>query len=198
MVPSSEILGVVLAGGQSSRFGSDKTEIELAGRTLVQRAADRLEAVTKRVLVADRGRGLVVEHASISDGLGEGPAAGILGAAKLAPGTPLLVLACDLPLVPESLLAALASRAEGDWVVPRWGYRLEPLCALYRPAALEALAANVSRELLAPQRLVAHPGLRVRFLEGDELAEHGEPAEVFANLNRPEDLERVRHLLRSP
>ncbi len=131
MSDPSEIVGVVLAGGRSSRFGSDKSEAELAGETLAHRAAERLASATRRVLVADGGRGLLVEYPSISDGPGEGPAAGILGAARLSPGASILVLACDLPLVPESLLQALAQSAAGDWIVPRWKDRLEPLCALY-------------------------------------------------------------------
>ena len=34
------ILGVVLAGGKSTRFGSDKALAELGGRTLLARAVD--------------------------------------------------------------------------------------------------------------------------------------------------------------
>ncbi|MDX1643410.1 MAG: molybdenum cofactor guanylyltransferase [Thermoanaerobaculia bacterium] len=197
MSDPSEIVGVVLAGGRSSRFGSDKSEAELAGKTLAHRAAELLASATRRVLVADGGRGLLVEYPSIPDGPGEGPAAGILGAARLSPGASILALACDLPLVPESLLRALARSGEGDWIVPRWNGRLEPLCALYRPPALEALAGNVAREIVAPHRLIAHPALRIRFLDGQTLAAHGAPQEIFANINRPEDLERITRLLES-
>lgn len=196
MSDPSEIVGVVLAGGRSSRFGSDKTEAELEGESLVRRAATRLSSVTRRVLVADGGRGLLLEYPSIPDGPGEGPAAGILGAAKSSPGATILALACDLPLVPECLLDALVRSEPEDWVVPRWEGGLEPLCALYRPAALEALASNVAREIFAPHRLISHPALRIRFLDGEALAAHGPPEEIFSNVNRPEDLQRVAQ--RSP
>ena len=55
--------------------------------------------------------------------------------------TSLLVLACDLPRVPAGLLAALTHPAAADWSVPRWRGSIEPLCALYGPAALAALVA---------------------------------------------------------
>lgn len=49
------ILGVVLAGGQSRRFGSDKALAELDGRTLLAHAIDRLSGWCAHVVVVGRG-----------------------------------------------------------------------------------------------------------------------------------------------
>ena len=49
------ILGAVLAGGQSSRFGSDKALAPLGGRTLLARAIVALEAQCADVIVVGRG-----------------------------------------------------------------------------------------------------------------------------------------------
>ncbi len=51
------ILGVVLAGGRSSRFGSDKAMAELGGQTLLARAFDTLSGHCEMVIVAGRERG---------------------------------------------------------------------------------------------------------------------------------------------
>jgi molybdenum cofactor guanylyltransferase len=197
---AAETVGVVLAGGASSRMGRDKAALAVDGATLTARAAQRLLRVCPRVAIADRGRGLLADLPCLPDGPGEGPAAGILGAALAWPGHPLLVLACDLPHVPEPLLRELARRApaegggdrdaDADWVVPRWEHGLEPLCALYRPAALAALAAAVARGVAAPHRLGEAAGLRVRYLEGEPLRRFGPPADLFLNLNTARDLER--------
>jgi len=48
------ILGVVLAGGQSTRFGSDKALAELGGHTLLARAVDTLAGWCEHVVVAGR------------------------------------------------------------------------------------------------------------------------------------------------
>lgn len=48
------ILGAVLAGGQSSRFGSDKALAELGGQTLLLRAVDALSAWCEKVVVIGR------------------------------------------------------------------------------------------------------------------------------------------------
>lgn len=190
---SAEPVGIVLAGGASSRMGRDKARLPLpdrrAGMSLPALAAERLAAVCAEVAVADGGRGLLAGLPTLADGAGQGPAAGILGAAAAYPGRRLLVLACDLPRVPAALLAELARPAAADWSVPRWQGRLEPLCASYGPAALAALGRRVERGLLALHRLTEE-ALAVRVLEGDELARFGDPGKIFLNLNTPEDWER--------
>ncbi len=189
---SGNIVGVVLAGGESRRMGRDKTRLRLPGspdqRTLVESATQLLRPVCREVVVADRGRGIA--PGSVADGPGRGPAAGILGAAEARPGHDLLVLACDLPRIPGPLLEALADVPDGDWIVPAWGQpaRFEPLCALYRQAALTALGEQVRRGTYAVHRLADASGLAVRRLGEAALADFGPPEELFHNLNTPADL----------
>ncbi len=187
-------VGVVLAGGASRRMGRDKATLALGGRSLAERAADLLGRCCAEVVVADRGRGLVAGWPSIADGPGQGPAAGLLGAAAARPGRELLVLACDLPAVPESLVAALARPADADCTVPRSRRGLEPLVGRYGPAALAALERQVAAGELSVHRLLERPDLAVEILEGARLERHGDPDEMFLNLNSPEDLERLERL----
>lgn len=191
-------VGLVLAGGASVRMGHDKATLELGGETLAAGAARRLAEVCPEVALADRARRLVPDLPSLADGPGHGPAAGLLGAARAVPGRPLLALACDLPHVPAALLAELA-RAEGaDWVVPRWRGHLEPLCALWGPRALARLEARVARGLQALWSLAEEDGLAVRWLDEELLARFGSPAEMFLNVNTPEELQRAREIRPSP
>ena len=191
----SDTVGVALAGGASRRMGRDKAGLRLGGRTLLESAVIRLAEVCAEVLVADRGRGsmpagLAEPILAVADGHGHGPAAGILGAAAARPERPLLVLACDLPRIPSALLAALAA-APGDAVIPIRGGRLEPLCALYRPPALAALAAQVERGVDAVHRLTEVDSLDLILLDEAALAPFGDPDEIFLNVNTPEDLARI-------
>ncbi|MCP4655285.1 MAG: molybdenum cofactor guanylyltransferase [bacterium] len=182
-------VGVALAGGASRRMGGDKARLRLADESLVASTARRLSAVCAEVLVADRGRGILEGALSVDDGPGAGPVAGILGAAAARPGRELLVLACDLPRVPEALLAALVDAGAGDWVVPRWARGIEPLCALYRPGALAALAERVRDGRYAVHGLQGVVDLAIRTLDEEALMTFGEPRRLFFNLNTPADLE---------
>lgn len=185
---ASRVVGVALAGGQSRRMGHDKAALRLEGSSLLERAVARLRQATAEVLVADRGLGLMAGVRSVPDGPGAGPAAGILGAAVERPGQSLLVLACDLPAVPAALLRHLAAATEEDIHIPRWRRGPEPLCALYRPAALAVVAAEARAGRLALHAILRQERLTIRYLEGERLDAFGDPRRVFLNLNTPADL----------
>jgi molybdenum cofactor guanylyltransferase len=169
-------------------MGWDKATIELQGETLAVRSIRLLRGICKEVVVADAGRGLI--SMSVPDGPGKGPAAGILGAAQVFPGRPLLVLAVDIPRIPAALLEEIAG-SSADLVIPRWAGRLEPLCALYGPAALAELAVRVGAGRFDLHGLPDTPGLIVRYLEENEIRRFGAPEEIFLNLNHPQDLKRL-------
>jgi len=104
------ILGVVLAGGQSTRFGSDKALAELGGRTLLARAFDTLTGYCELVVIAGRERG---PGRCIPDWPhpGMGPLAGIAAALRLAQDEDyesVLTLGVDSVGLPENLLDLLS------------------------------------------------------------------------------------------
>jgi molybdopterin-guanine dinucleotide biosynthesis protein A len=184
-------LGLVLAGGRSRRFGSDKALEPYRDTHLAGWAAQRLASCTAEVVVADGGKNLVPPYASVADGPGAGPAAALLGGAAARPGASWLVLACDLPQIPTELLRFLveqgASGAEA--VVPYLGSRPEPLCALYGPRALSLLSRRVLAGQLALHSWLEEKEMSLLRLEEKELRRFGDPRELFFNVNRPEDLE---------
>ncbi len=188
-------LGVVLAGGRSSRMGEDKTLLRLDGESLVARAAAKLSQVVPEVVLADRERRLDPRWVSLPDGPGRGPVAGLLGAAAGFPNRPLLALACDLPNISTRLLALLATDDCHDWVMPRSTNGVEPLCALYRPGALAVLAQRVVASRYSLYELETERSLSGRVIESAELRLVGDPELLFANLNTPEDWTRLGHSL---
>ncbi len=104
------ILGVVLAGGQSTRFGSDKALAELGGRTLLARAVDALGGFCEYVVVAGRE---LAPAPCIPDWPGPrmGPLAGIAAGLHLAQDEDYeAVLTCGVDSVhlPENLLQILS------------------------------------------------------------------------------------------
>ena len=104
------ILGVVLAGGKSSRFGSDKAVAELDGRTLLSRAVDALSGMCEQVVIAGRETGPAPcipdwPHADM------GPLGGIaagLHHALDADFESVLTCGVDAPDLPDDLLELLS------------------------------------------------------------------------------------------
>jgi molybdopterin-guanine dinucleotide biosynthesis protein A len=104
------ILGVVLAGGRSSRFGSNKADALLDGRALIDHARALLTPHVAATLVGggDRGDFCDLPRADM------GPLGGIAGALDYASDhgfASVITIACDMPRLPDGLIAALAVRA---------------------------------------------------------------------------------------
>lgn len=208
----SGALGLLLAGGASTRLGRDKAAEPLpgSGKTFAQNARDKLAAAGLPVVVAarelTRAALLLPGEAAVVDGPGRGPAAALLGAHAAFPDAALLALACDLPDVPPDLLRALAA-AEGDLVWPVWRgpgdeasapARAEPLCALYRPRALACLERRVLAGVFDLQGLALEPGLDFRPFPQAALSTFGDPAALFFNTNRQQDLDSLAARRQAP
>lgn len=156
---AADLAGVVLAGGESSRFdGGDKALATLGGRPLLAHAVDAVGAATREPPVVvvrnydDAGayRDVLPSVATVvrDDGRFEGPLAGLFGGLDAVEAGWAVAVGCDMPLVSPGVVAWLADqRAPGVDAValrPRDGVR-ESLHALYRVDA--ALAV---RERLPP------------------------------------------------
>lgn len=147
-----DVTAVVLAGGESSRFGDEsKATARLDGRPLVGRVADRVRAATGRPPIVAAGspekRAVVddvlshrVRYVEDADWCG-GPLAGICGALEAVATSTVFVCGCDMPLVSPRVVSWLVDRhatTAADATVPVDAAG-EPqlLHAVYRTTALE-------------------------------------------------------------
>ncbi len=200
--PRSDILGVVLAGGRSRRYGSDKAFAQLGGVSLVQRAARTLLPLAGRVVVVandlDRHslEGQPVRPDLVS---GLGPLGGLHTAVAWAAEDAMrgvVVLATDMPFVPTPLLDDLVGRLErGAAVVPasRGPRGFEPLCAAYDVGCLPAIEAAIEKGDRAV--ISFFPAVDLRIVELARVSAYGDPDTMFFNVNRPEDHVRADALL---
>lgn len=187
-------LGVVLAGGAGKRLGGGKATVELAGRALIEYPLAALaEAGIEALVVAKLDTALPPLEVPVlrEPAQPRHPLLGIVTALRAAAGRPILAIACDLPLLPPALLAALAAAPE-PLVVAAPGGDPQPLLARYAPELLPELeSALTRREPL--RRTVA--SLRPRLLGDEELARFGDPEELSLNVNDREDLSRAGAIL---
>lgn len=117
----SRTVGILLAGGLSSRFGSPKAFAEIDGRLFYERVYEALAAACDQVVIVTRpeliGRfpaGLDV-IADLPEVAGKGPLAGICSAMEERPAERYLVLPCDMPFIGPNetqALMQLSSRAD--------------------------------------------------------------------------------------
>lgn len=155
------LTGILLAGGESRRFGSPKAEAVLDGETLRDRAWRLLgEACDERVLVGPGG----------IDDPHTGPVAAIAAGLRAASHDVAVVVPVDMPRLTVAALHALAAACR-DAAVAQHG----PLpCAIRRAAWADTDERRLAAVL---------GGLDTAHVELDE--------KVLANANTPEELERL-------
>ncbi len=145
------VVGGLLLGGESRRFGSPKQLASWGRATLAERAAAALAAIAGEVVLLGTGEvpaGLAgLERVADAPGP-RGPIAGLIAGLAARPGRALLALACDQPLVGRAELGWLLERRRAGViaVVARWSEAgIDPLPGLYEPAALPALRELAAR-----------------------------------------------------
>jgi molybdopterin-guanine dinucleotide biosynthesis protein A len=185
------IVGVVLAGGRSVRFGGEKAVALFDGAPLLQWAAARLRSICSDVAVnAPPGTaaaavatelGWPVLHDAAGDA--QGPLAGVKAGLLWAQARGARVLAvspCDAPLLPDDLYLRLRAIAGEAAAMAETSEGRQPLCALWPVAALPTVDAALAGGAHPPTwQVLERLGARKVLFE--------RPAD-FANVNTREEL----------
>jgi molybdopterin-guanine dinucleotide biosynthesis protein A len=194
---TTDVTVAILAGGRSSRMGTDKAFVRVLGRPLIEDVLAQLDGVgTETIIITNRQddyRYLGVPL--FADVLPDKGALGGLYTALHAASRPhVLCVACDMPFVVRPLLDhLLALIPEGDAIVPRLAGEAEPFRAVY---AREACLGPIRAALDAGRMRVISffPEVRVRWVEEAEIDRYDSKRLSFFNVNTPADLEEARRL----
>jgi molybdenum cofactor guanylyltransferase len=199
--PAGDVVGLVLAGGRSVRFGGEKAVALLDGRPLLAWAAERLNNVCRSVAVnvraeteaeaAAKALGFPTLYDEQGDALGPlaGVKVGLMWAEEQGAST-LAVSPCDAPLLPDDLYVRLLEQAEGGAALAETSDGRQPLCALWPVTALPAVRAALANGAHPPtwQMLERLGARKVMF----------ERPEAFANINTRDDLAALETRRRRP
>jgi molybdenum cofactor guanylyltransferase len=182
----------ILAGGKSTRMGTDKAFVDYDGRTLLARALDLARSVTPEVRIVGSPEKFSPFAPVVEDVFRDcGPLGGIHAALQSSLTELNLMLAVDMPFVSWTFLYYLISQAratpEAAAVVPRDNVGWQPLCGIYRREFTEA-AENALR--VGRNRIDwLFEAVRTRVIGREELEGAGFSRALFRNLNTPEELE---------
>jgi len=180
----------ILAGGRSSRFGSDKARALRRGRPLLCHVAAMLEPVASRItVVADRARKYDdLGFRTVADRQpGRGPLGGLAGALADLPGERhwLLLCSCDAAVLRSAWLhQLLAYRGAGHDAVAFRSSRWQPMPGLYARTARPTIADCLNGQDRSMQNLLD----RLRSIAVPLPADWPEHWQI----NTPQDLHRVR------
>ena len=203
----SEVTGVVLAGGRSSRMGGhEKALLDLAGRPMIQHVLARLRPQVGRIVVNANGdptrfSGYCVPVVADTIEGYAGPLAGLhAGMAWAVAETPeakfVASVAVDSPFIPTDLIARLKVAlvaADAPCAIASSNGERHPVAGLWRVELLDALTASLEQNMRALHRFADAQGCAVAPFDPVDIG--GAPVDPFLNINAPADLDGARALL---
>lgn len=177
---------VVLAGGKSSRMGTDKSDLLLDGNTFLENqiGKGRQLGITD-ILVSGYAKGTCSAPVVKDREARKGPLGGLEACFRQAVCDQVLVLGVDVPLIPLSELEGLRARrmtSDKKVTILQHGGKEEPLIGIY--------SRDLADDML--EEITMRKGSVFAFLRrtGYDVYESKMPHEYFANINCPEDYEK--------
>ncbi len=192
MSPVSDITGVILCGGRSSRFGQNKALAHVRGVPMVKRVLEVMRLLFAPLLmVTNRPEEYAAFNIPMVSDLvpDRGPMEGIVTAFHHSSNDRLFVVACDMPILdPETIREVIAADNGFDAAIPIHDGIREYLMALYSRNLVPGLQASLHRRELSLERFFAETP-RVTWVPV-----HGNSC---LNVNTRDDLKRLeeRHAL---
>jgi molybdopterin-guanine dinucleotide biosynthesis protein A len=193
MTTESDLYGLILMGGKSTRMGQDKAAIDYHGKPQAQFVFELLRAVVPNTFVSVRkDQSCEFTDKLIIDTLdSKGPINGILSAMKTYPDKAWLVLACDLPMVSANTIQQLIAERDiirsatsfaGDQGLP------EPLMSIWEANSQKSLIHHhIEEGKNCPRKFLINSDIK--------LIQPIDERDVF-NANSPEEYQQAKQWIR--
>lgn len=191
------VVGVVLVGGQSRRYGRNKALEFFQGERLIDRQVRTVRSLFAEVLVIANEPELYLhlDVTIVRDVIPrQGPLGGIYTGLLFAQGKSVFVTACDMPFIQPAVVRRMVQLAtDYDVIVPEKIEGLEPLHAIYSSRCLPHIEKMLARGML--QIINFFPAVKVYRLSSEEIGQLDPQRLSFFNINTPDDMDRARELL---
>lgn len=185
-----DITGIILAGGKSSRMGEDKGLLSLNGQPMIQHVIDRLEDLnlSRILIVSNNPEYAQFTYPVIEDVIKEkGPLGGIHAGLLQSKTNTNLILSCDTPNVPLSLLEFLLDQSKDETVtISKFNDKEHPLIGVYQRDVLTKVENNLMNDELKLMKLCLSLNAKVLTIP-EEMAKEVH----FSNVNTPQELENL-------
>lgn len=179
---------IILSGGTSARFGSDKSEALIDGQSLIQRILTTIPSEFEVIIVGPDPDVAGLAYRVVQENpVGSGPVAGFKAGLEVCESEIAVLIATDMPFaLPRvlNLLNSMTTHDEAVMYVDAENFK-QPLAALYRVAAVERTLADMGEINGASMRALIS-GLVVH-----EVPMSDEVAHAFIDIDTKADLERA-------
>lgn len=188
---TAQLSGLVLAGGESVRMGSDKGLLDYFGKSQRVYAIEMLEKLDLKAFLSVRKEQKLDQNNIIEDKfIGLGPFGAICSAFQHDPNKAWLVLATDLPYVDEKLIRQLLDKRDPSKIATALKGKSkkfpEPLITIWEPKAYPILLKFLSLGISCPRKVLINSDIKIVEVEDD----------FIVNVNTPEEFNSVKNDLK--
>lgn len=199
-----DITGIILAGGQSSRMGTNKALLKIGDRTVIEIMARLMESLFESVIISTN---TLNEYSFLNCPLVEdkyknaGPLGGIHASLLQSATERNFVISCDLPLMSKEMIEYFVEyRTEKDILISRAAGYLQPLVGIYERKILTTIEEMLRSSIFANNKNVKHNSLHALFekVETEIIDPTSLPFysdRLFFNLNNMNDYEEISRII---
>ncbi len=147
----TQATAIIMAGGDSSRMGLDKSMLTIKGKSMIEVICEQLRGSFDEILISanEVDKFAFLGFEVVPDKVPQqGPLMGIASALEVSANELNFVVACDIPKINMACVNRMLNEAiesKADIVIPAIGEeKYEPLFAIYRKTALESINKALS------------------------------------------------------
>lgn len=189
MHAEKNITAIILAGGKSSRMGTEKGFVHFNGRMLIEHVIAALKKITANIIIITQDPGYEkFGHSCYPDIYKEkGALGGIYSGLVHSSSQKNIVVGCDMPFLSQNILTALIDNTgDTDALISMHNNMEEPLCSVYDKSCIPHFKILLEQDRLKITDALA--GLKTKKISFDQ--EDWFAGNEFANINSIEELRR--------
>jgi molybdopterin-guanine dinucleotide biosynthesis protein A len=188
---TAQLCGLVLAGGESVRMGTDKGLLDYFGKSQRIYSMEMLEKLNLKAYLSVRKEQKLDQNNVIEDKfIGLGPFGAICSAFQHDPNKAWLVLATDLPYVDEKLIRQLLDNRDPSKVATALKGKSknfpEPLITIWEPKAYPIMLQFLAQGISCPRKVLINSDVKIVEVQDD----------YIVNVNTPEEFRSVKNDLK--
>ncbi len=200
----TDITGIILAGGKSTRMGVNKSFLKIGEQTVIERITELMKSVFETVIIISN---TPEEYRFLNlpifedDYKGKGPLAGIHSGLKHSVTTENFIVSCDIPLLNKSIVEYVTGyKTEKRITVCKASGFLQPFAGMYSRLLLNEIEKilNDNREHINHTNEAERKSCKVMSFIKSSDAEilnpeniHGYTEDIFMNINTPEEYQNL-------
>lgn len=186
----NDITGIILAGGKSTRIGTNKAFLKIGEKTIIDQILAGFESIFREIMIvtSEIKQSCFLERSRVVPDIipSKGPLGGIYTGLVKSNSFYNFVVACDMPFLNQDLVRYLLEERNGyDVVVPEYKGRLQPLCAVYSKDCIRPIETELSRNSLKITDFFQY--VRAKIITEKEIESFDPEKLCFVNINTPQD-----------